>query len=177
MVHILSIAAVIFSAAAAVQSAAVPLVPFDTLDKRSPNTDASPLVSTPSAAIVARHHYVYDGVKLVRTADPSSDPSASQLHKRYASRIRFLACNPFGQTICGTCYYHDVSYDTAVCIPTPGLSNFFVMQEMTNANAKLFKTAADCTGTSLNVAGCRTWGCNTFEGYGTKSVLAQVGCA
>ncbi|EPS37495.1 hypothetical protein H072_8814 [Dactylellina haptotyla CBS 200.50] len=177
MVNILSSAVAILSAAVAVQSAALPdLISLNEVNKRSPN--ANPLVPVSSGAIIGRRHYIYDGVKLARTADPALDPAASELHKRYASRIRFLNCNPFGQTICGTCFYHDVSYDTATCIPTPvpNPTNFLVMEEMTNAYATIY-TTADCSGAGFTIAGCRTWGCNSFSAYGTKSVMARVGCS
>ncbi|KAF3113499.1 hypothetical protein TWF102_000158 [Orbilia oligospora] len=85
MVQILSLAAVILSAVAAVQSAAVPIV---SLEDRSANP-ANPLLSLSPENTLARRHYVYDGTKLVRTADPSTDPSAAQLHKRYASYSAF----------------------------------------------------------------------------------------
>ncbi|KAK6536920.1 hypothetical protein TWF281_001127 [Arthrobotrys megalospora] len=171
MVQILSLAAVILSAVAAVQSAAVP-VPVVSLEDRSANP-ANPFV--PPENTLARRHYVYDGTKLVRTADPATDPSAAQLHKRYASYIRFYSCSPWGITICGSCYFHEVSYDTAVCIPAEG-RQFIVFGAMTNASAKLYKDTSDCTGTSYNVAGCRTWDCLAIQYYYTKSVLATVGC-
>ncbi|KAF3225824.1 hypothetical protein TWF106_001697 [Orbilia oligospora] len=171
MVQILSLAAVVLSAVAAVQSAAVPIV---SLEDRSANP-ANPLLSLSPENTLARRHYVYDGTKLVRTADPSTDPSAAQLHKRYASYARFFTCSPWGLTICGSCYFHEVSYDTAVCIPTEG-KQFIVFADMTNASAKLYKDTSDCTGTSFNVAGCRTWDCLAIQSYYTKSVLATVGC-
>ncbi|EPS37217.1 hypothetical protein H072_9125 [Dactylellina haptotyla CBS 200.50] len=177
MVSILSVAAVILSATTAVQSAAVPKI-FDDLDKRSPN-DVGPLASGSSAAIVGRRHFIHDGVKLVRTADPVTDPHAAELHKRYSSKLSFSICNSWGITICGTCWYHEVSFDTAVCLPiTQG--SFYVFREMTNASARIFKDVSDCTGSGYPVPGCTNnySGCNTFSGagYNTKSVLAVVGC-
>ncbi|KAK6542709.1 hypothetical protein TWF694_006652 [Orbilia ellipsospora] len=179
MVNILSSVVALLSAVVAVQSAALPeFIDLDDIEKRSPNPN--PLMpKSPGAAIIGKRHYIYDGVKLVRTADPIKDPEAAGLHKRYASRLRFLNCKPFGQTICGTCFYNDISYDTATCIPTPvpDPTQFIVFEEMTNAYAQLY-TTTDCTGGSYIISGCTTHACNSFyASYGTKSVMARVGCS
>ncbi|KAK6525236.1 hypothetical protein TWF694_005382 [Orbilia ellipsospora] len=180
MVNIISTVVAVLSAVVAVQSAAVPdTVNLEDIEQRSPNPN--PLVTKRSGAIIGRRHYIYDGVKLVRTADPKADPDAAELHKRYASRLTFAACKPFGMYICGTCYSYDVSYDVATCIPTPlpDPAQFLVFQTMTNAWAVAYGSA-DCTGTGANIAGCTTHSCNTgvtpiFNGF--NSVLAKVGCS
>ncbi|KAK6524002.1 hypothetical protein TWF694_005670 [Orbilia ellipsospora] len=178
MVNILSSVVAVLSTAVAVQSAALPeFISADRFDKRSPNPN--PLVPGSSGgAIIGRRHYISDGVNLIETRDPAKDVTAAALHKRYASRVRFLNCTFFGQNICGTCFYHDVSYDTATCIPTPvpNPTLYFVVEEMTNAYMTLYYTP-NCTGHGFEISGCKTYGCNTTGGAGgTQSVLAQVGC-